>query len=42
MPTPLSRNIHGIDVAVDVASVRRVTKTIALFTALCCGLTPAA
>jgi acetylornithine deacetylase len=37
---PTSRNIHGIDEAVEVESVRRVTKTIALFMARWCGLDP--
>jgi acetylornithine deacetylase len=35
---PLSRNIHGFDEAVDLASVKRITKTIALFTARWCGV----
>ena len=35
---PKSRNIHGIDEAVDIESVRRTTKTIALFMARWCGL----
>lgn len=37
---PLSRNIHGIDEAVDLASVKRITKTTALFIARWCGLAP--
>ncbi|HQU10018.1 MAG TPA: ArgE/DapE family deacylase [Acidiphilium sp.] len=37
---PVSRGIHGIDEAVDLASVRRVTKAIALFVAAWCGLEP--
>ncbi|MBS3022549.1 ArgE/DapE family deacylase [Acidiphilium multivorum] len=37
---PVSRGIHGIDEAVDLASVRRVTKAIALFVAQWCGLEP--
>jgi acetylornithine deacetylase len=39
---PIGRSIHGIDEAVDIESVRRVTKTIALFMARWCGLTPRA
>ena len=35
---PHSRNIHGIDEAVDLASVKRITKTIALFIATWCGV----
>ena len=35
---PSSRNIHGIDEAVDLASVRRITKTIALFISRWCGV----
>jgi acetylornithine deacetylase len=35
---PLSRNIHGIDEAVDLASVKRISKTIALFVARWCGI----
>jgi acetylornithine deacetylase len=37
---PTGRNIHSIDEAVDLESVRRVTKTIALFMARWCGLRP--
>jgi acetylornithine deacetylase len=36
---PIGRHIHGIDEAVDIESVRRITKTIALFMARWCGLT---
>jgi acetylornithine deacetylase len=35
---PTSRNIHGIDEAVELASVKRITKTIALFIANWCGV----
>ena len=35
---PVSRNVHGIDEAVDLASLKRITKSIALFTARWCGL----
>jgi acetylornithine deacetylase len=35
---PTSRNIHGIDEAVELASVKRITKTIALFIADWCGV----
>jgi acetylornithine deacetylase len=34
---PNSRNIHGFDEAVELESVRRVTKTLALFVARWCG-----
>lgn len=34
---PTSRNIHSIDEAVEIESVRRVTKVIALFIARWCG-----
>lgn len=37
---PVSRNVHGIDEAVDLASLKRITKSIALFTARWCGLGP--
>jgi acetylornithine deacetylase len=37
---PTGRFIHGIDEAVDIESVRRITKTIALFMARWCGLNP--
>ncbi len=37
---PVSRDIHGFDERVELESVRRVTKTIALFIADWCGLTP--
>ena len=36
---PTSRGVHGIDEAVEIESVRRITKTIALFMARWCGLT---
>jgi acetylornithine deacetylase len=39
---PTGRNIHGIDEAVEIESVRRVTRTIALFIARWCGVTPRA
>jgi acetylornithine deacetylase len=35
---PFSRNIHGVDECVSLASIRRVTATIALFIAQWCGL----
>nr|WP_093255241.1 ArgE/DapE family deacylase [Rubrimonas cliftonensis] len=38
---PNCRDIHGVDEAVEIESVRRVTRTIALFIARWCGLTPA-
>lgn len=38
---PNCRDIHGIDEAVEVESIRRVTKTMALFIARWCGLTRA-
>jgi acetylornithine deacetylase len=37
---PVSRNIHGFDEAVELESVRRITKSLALFTATWCGLDP--
>lgn len=37
---PLSKNIHGIDECVSLPSLKRVTKTIALFTADWCGIAP--
>jgi acetylornithine deacetylase len=37
---PTGRFIHGIDEAVDIESVRRITKTLALFMARWCGLNP--
>lgn len=37
---PTSRNIHGIDECVDLASVRRVTRAMALFIAGWCGVEP--
>lgn len=39
---PRSRNIHGIDEAVEIDSIRRVTGTTALFIARWCGLRRAA
>lgn len=36
---PTSRGVHGIDEAVEIESVRRITKTIALFMVRWCGLT---
>jgi len=35
---PLSKNIHGIDECVNLPSLKRVTKSIALFTAAWCGI----
>lgn len=35
---PVSRNIHGIDECVNLPSLKRVTKTIALFAAEWCGI----
>lgn len=37
---PISKNIHGFDEAVNVESIRRVTKSIALFIAEWCNATP--
>jgi acetylornithine deacetylase len=37
---PGGRNIHSIDEAVDLASIKQATKSIALFTARWCGLAP--
>lgn len=37
---PRTKNIHGIDECVDLVSLKRVTLTIALFTARWCGLAP--
>ena len=34
---PISRNVHGFDEAVDLKSLRRITKTMALFIAEWCG-----
>ena len=34
---PISKNIHAFDEAVDLASLRRITKTMALFIAEWCG-----
>lgn len=39
---PMVENIHGLDERVDLASLQRVTKTIALFVAGWCGLRPIA
>ena len=39
---PVSRDIYGFDERVDLASPRRVTKSIALFIAEWCGLIPSA
>lgn len=39
---PIAENIHAIDERVSLSSLRRVTKTIALFTAEWCGVRPAA
>lgn len=36
---PISENIHGIDERVSLSSLKRVTKTLALFTADWCGVT---
>ncbi|WP_377844485.1 ArgE/DapE family deacylase [Bosea sp. UC22_33] len=35
---PISENLHGIDECVDLESLRRVTKTVALFVADWCGI----
>lgn len=35
---PISNNIHGIDERVSLSSIRRVTKTLALFAAEWCGV----
>ena len=35
---PIARDIHGFDERVDLASLQRVTETIALFIAKWCGL----
>jgi len=35
---PMSRNIHGIDEGVNLPSLKRVTRTIALFAAEWCGI----
>jgi acetylornithine deacetylase len=37
---PLTKNIHGIDECVNLPSLKRVTQTIALFTAAWCGIAP--
>ena len=39
---PVSSNIHGVDERVSVASIESITKTIALFIAMWCGLEPIA
>lgn len=39
---PTSRNIHAIDEAVEIESVRRITKAIALFMTRWCGTAPRA
>ena len=39
---PRSRAIHGFDEAVELDSIRRATKAIALFVADWCGVEPAA
>lgn len=39
---PRCRAIHGIDEAVEIESVRRITKAMALFVAQWCGLAPLA
>ncbi|WP_346899247.1 ArgE/DapE family deacylase [uncultured Roseibium sp.] len=38
---PAAENIHGIDERVNLSSLKRVTETIALFTAGWCGIEPA-
>lgn len=35
---PISRNVHGFDEAVDLISLRRITKTMTLFIAEWCGV----
>lgn len=37
---PVAENIHGIDERVSIASIRRVTKTLALFATNWCGVAP--
>jgi acetylornithine deacetylase len=37
---PISENIHGFDERVSLESVKRITKTMALFVAEWCGLEP--
>jgi len=37
---PISENIHAFDERVSIASIKRITGTIALFTAAWCGLEP--
>ncbi|VAW15698.1 Acetylornithine deacetylase, partial [hydrothermal vent metagenome] len=38
---PRAENIHGFDERVSLSSIRRITQSLALFTARWCGLTPA-
>ncbi|TIU76826.1 MAG: hypothetical protein E5W03_21870 [Mesorhizobium sp.] len=38
---PIAENIHAVDERVSLSSLRRVTKTIALFAAQWCGVRPA-
>ena len=38
---PHAENIHGFDERVSLSSIRRITQSLALFTARWCGLTPA-
>jgi acetylornithine deacetylase len=38
---PIAEDIHAIDERVSLPSLRRVTKTIALFVASWCGVRPA-
>jgi acetylornithine deacetylase len=37
---PRSENIHGFDERVSLSSIREITRSLALFTARWCGLTP--
>ncbi|MDP6377131.1 MAG: ArgE/DapE family deacylase [Pseudomonadales bacterium] len=37
---PVSSNIHGFDERVSIASIERVTRTVALYIAMWCGLEP--
>jgi acetylornithine deacetylase len=37
---PRSENIHGFDERVSLRSIRQITRSLALFTARWCGLTP--
>jgi acetylornithine deacetylase len=39
---PISRNIHGFDERVSLASVKRITTAMALFVAAWCGVEPMA